>query len=103
MVRLQPFMLNFPTCSTLPPNTTIEWNDAHGEDEETQRHGLSSSQSINGPQCNQQSCITNFKNEECFSPVHAKKSIALINIVNESLFYCKLDISFKNWNLNTAL
>lgn len=44
--------------STLPPNTTIEWNDAHREDEETQRHRLPPSQSIDGPQCHQQPCLT---------------------------------------------
>lgn len=48
---------NLLSCDTLPPNTPIEWNDAHRKDKETQGHGLPSSQSINGPQCNQQPCV----------------------------------------------
>lgn len=39
----------FTSLSTLPPNTAVQWNDAHREDEETQRHGLPPSQSINSP------------------------------------------------------
>ena len=43
---------------TLPPNTTVEWNDAQREDEEAQRHGLPPSKSIDRPQCHQQSYAT---------------------------------------------
>lgn len=50
--------LTISPVSTSPPNTTIEGDDAHGEDEETQRHGLPPSQSINSPQCHQQPCVT---------------------------------------------
>lgn len=50
--------LTVSPLSTLPPNATIERDDAHGEDEETQRHGLPPPQSINSPQCHQQPCVT---------------------------------------------
>lgn len=42
----------------LPPNTTIEWDDAQREDEEAQCHGPPPSQTINSPQCHQQSYAT---------------------------------------------
>lgn len=43
---------------SLPPDTTIEWNNAQREDEETQCHGLPPPQAINSPQCHQQSYAT---------------------------------------------
>lgn len=60
------------SCDALPANTTIEWNDAHRKDKETQRHGLSSSQSINCPQCHQQPCVANFR-ENVFPQFMTKK------------------------------
>lgn len=45
----------FSSGSTLPPNTAVEGYDAQGENKETQRHGLPPPESINGPQCHQQS------------------------------------------------
>lgn len=60
------------SSDTLPPNTTIERNDAHGEDEETQGHGLPSPQSVNGPQCNQQPCTAHCR--EDLSPGAGRKA-----------------------------
>lgn len=50
--------LNVLLGITSPPEAAIQGNDAHGEDEETQRHGLPPAQSIDGPQCHQQSYAT---------------------------------------------